>query len=83
MSRLFEIFTSEYVQITLKNATGLVVVNGFFTEEDDEFYYLGYEQDHISAAIRKADVFTVEISDPNEELAEALNEMVDENSGIN
>lgn len=91
MSRLFEIFTSEYVRLTLKknikqsiktkNVSEMVelpiMIEGFFTEEDDTYYYLGYEPGSISIAVSQYEVSTMEICDPNEQLAENLNDLVE------
>jgi len=98
MSKLFEIFTSEYVRLSLKKNNkqsiehkGTIkviespcLVMGYLTEEDDEFYFLGFEQDRVNLAVKKSDVSTVEICDPNEEAIDLLDEMIDEdNSNIN
>lgn len=80
MSRLFEIFTTEYVRLTLrknnkqsiehKGAIKVIespsTVEGYFTEEDDTYYYLGIQQGQINIAVNKTDVSTMEIADPND-----------------
>ena len=91
MSRLFEIFSGEYVRITLtrnskqtiehkgaiKTVESPMVVEGYFTEEDDDHLYLGIQPGQIQAVVIRELFGTMEIIDPNEEQDDILNEFME------
>lgn len=58
-------------------------VEGYLIDEDDEYLYLGLSQEMIHIAINKKQIVMIEMSDPNQDKAEALNNAVDETSGFN
>ena len=72
---LFEVFAGEQiimlvkmnVERTKQSAKGVELIkaplsiNGFLTDEDDYYYYLGSEPNGYDQAVRKDDVFHVEI----------------------
>lgn len=91
MSKIFEIFTGEYVRITLiKNlkqsiehgGTLKVIespkeIEGYLTDECDDFYYLGLEPPHIHIAVNKKEVSTFEFTDPSGAKDDILKDFMD------
>lgn len=77
LSRFFEIFCGEYLQIIIdkeietveqsethsKQTKIPVAINGYLTDEDDQFLYIGYMPDSINQAIRKEYIIHVEVSE--------------------
>jgi len=98
-SKLFELFTSEYIRITLlknhkqsiehkgtiKVVESSMVAEGYLIEEDDTYLFLslGPTSDLINVAVVKKQISTIEICDPNEERDEELNEMFEDNKDMN
>lgn len=80
MSRVFELFTGEFVRITLirnhkqsvehrgalKVIESPMIVEGYLTDEDTKYFFLGAETGTIAVAVDKNQMSTMEIVDPNE-----------------
>lgn len=76
INALFEIFAGEHISIIMrfnvektKQTTKEVEiikaplsVSGYLTDEDDFYYYLGYEQNKYHQAVKKDDVMHVELA---------------------
>lgn len=95
--KLFEIFCGDFVQIhlnknlkqtvqvgdQLKTIETTIVLEGFLTDEDDKYYYLGLEPEHYHIAVDKKQVVTIEISNPDAEREEKEKEMLANDPGMN
>lgn len=93
---LFEVFAGERIHILLRlnvektKQTSKEVelikaplsVSGFFTDEDDFYYYLGSEPNKYEQAVRKEDVLHVELHQENAELLAEV-EVPDNDTGYN
>lgn len=96
-SMILNNFAGEYISIHLNKDTKSMVqfggdirlaqestqIEGWLVDEDDDYLYVGHTFDHISAAINKKHIVLMEIADPNADKADALNDAVDQSSGIN
>lgn len=100
MSKIFECFTGEFVTVLLnkddKNSVNLgnniksvqspMVIGGFLIEEDDEYFFMGYDPDLICIAVKRNQVVVMEIVDQNAEIAHQLDDAVEtplDDTGIN
>lgn len=91
MSRIFELFTSEYVRITLiknhkqtiehkgaiKAVESPMIVEGYLTEEDDDYFFLGIQPGSIHAAVARDQMSTMEICEPSDLQDDLLSEFTD------
>jgi hypothetical protein len=77
IDRLFENFAGERVTIVVNKDVGITIetengsqahnipmnITGFLTDADDDYLYLGYEQNALHHAIRREFIVLIEIAD--------------------
>lgn len=90
MSHVFECFTGEFVRIVLtkdnkssvqfgqgvKTVYAPMLIEGFLIDEDDDYFFVGFEPEIVWRAVKKDQVVLIEMADPNEEMAHELNDAV-------
>lgn len=95
MDRLFELFASEFVTVMIDKDVEQVTQTeesvssmkspisfvGFLTEIDDEYIYLGLDQNTINQAIKRNLIAHIELSDPN--MFDEDNIPTPQNKGLN
>lgn len=83
-TKFFNLFVGEYLSILLDHVAEKTVQNekqietlqapltvmGYLTEEDDDYFYLGYEQNTINQVVRKLHIVHIEATEETEEKVE-------------
>lgn len=89
---LFETFVGESVSILLdkeieqirqtethiETLKSSLSVNGYIIDMDDDFIYLGYNQESIAQAVKKSYIIHVEISNESDEILSSIDLPKDE-----
>lgn len=95
IDRLFELFASEFVTVMIDKDVEQVTQTeesiqtmkhpisfaGYLTDADDEYVYLGIEQNTISQAVKRNLIAHIELSDPA--IMEDDNIPTPQNKGLN
>lgn len=78
----FSIEASETTEDTVSSTRGPLSVEGYLTDEDDEFYYLGIEPAQYNVAVRKTNVMGVFVSPEESIIPETSPEPKKDNKGV-
>ena len=75
---------------TIKSVASSYVIQGYLVDEDDEYFFLSYDDvisnpnACINVAVDRPEVLMMELADPEEDMAQMLNESVDaSDTGVN